>query len=211
MIRTLKIIVAAFVLLTLFCGKKQTIKAPTGDQLLWSSESPRPSWGYEEPYVSEGIQYFVGLSHKYADEKGARDDAERESRLRAVRYLETAAKETFERIVSELGLESGVFNPSVAARGYTEMVSQAVVQQTKVVKFYAEQWKSASTGEVYYRTFAKLLLPDEQVMESFNDYTKRKQTEWNMAQDQIDRVNDVFQQHWESKKAEQELKEEVEE
>lgn len=86
------------------------------------------------------------------------------------------------------------------------MISQAVIQNTKVIKLYSEQWKSASTGEVYYLNFAKLIVPDDQVMESFKDYTNRKQKEWGMAKDQIDRVNDVFHEHWESKKAEQELK-----
>ena len=187
------------------CGKRGT--TPTGDELLWASEKPRPSWAYEEPYVEGGIQYFVGLSYKYADEKSSRDDAERDARLRAVRYFESAAREFFERIVAELGLVSEVFNPSNAARDYIEFVSQGVIQKSKVVKFYVEQWKSKRTGEIYYKTFAKLMVPDEQVLESFNDYTNRKRAEWKMAQEQIDRVNDAFKSYWESKKKELEVKE----
>ena len=187
------------------CGKRGT--TPTGDELLWASEKPRPSWAYEEPYVEGGIQYFVGLSYKYADEKSSRDDAERDARLRAVRYFESAAREFFERIVAELGLVSEVFNPSNAARDYIEFVSQGVIQKSKVVKFYVEQWKSKRTGKIYYKTFAKLMVPDEQVLESFNDYTNRKRAEWKMAQEQIDRVNDAFKSYWESKKKELEVKE----
>jgi len=190
--------------LSLSCAKR--ISAPTGDELLWASEKPRPSWAYEEPFVGEGTQYFVGLSYKYADEKPSRDDAERDARLRAVKYFETAAREFFERITAEMGLMSEAFNPSNAARGYTEWVSQGVIRNAKVVKFYVEQWKSRKAGEIYYRTFAKLLVPDEQVLESFNDYTNRKKQEWKMAQEQIDRVNDAFKSYWESKKKEQELK-----
>jgi hypothetical protein len=188
------------------CGKRGP-GAPRGDELLWASETPRPSWAYEEPYVEGGIQYFVGLSYKYADEKPSRDDAERDARMRAVRYLESAARETFERLTAELGLMSEVFNPSNAARGYMEWVSQGVIQKSKVVKFYTEQWKSRS-GETYYRTFAKLMVPDEQVLESFRDYTNRKREEWKMTQEQIDRVNEAFKSYWESKKKEQELKQE---
>uniref|UniRef100_A0A7C6E9U1 DUF4136 domain-containing protein n=1 Tax=candidate division WOR-3 bacterium TaxID=2052148 RepID=A0A7C6E9U1_UNCW3 len=190
--------------LSLSCAKRAS--APTGDELLWASEKPRPNWAYEAPYVEGGLQYFVGLSYKYADEKPSRDDAERDARLRAVKYFETAAREFFERITAELGLMSEVFNPSNAARGYTEWASQGVIQKSKVVKFYVEQWKSRKTGEIYYRTFAKLLVPDEQVAESFNDYTNRKKEEWKMAQEQIDKVNDAFRSYWESKKKEQELK-----
>jgi len=182
-------------------------KLPGGDRLIWTTEKPRPEWVYKEPFGSEGVQYFVGTSYKYADEKSSRADAERDARLRTVRYLETAAREIFERVGAELGLVSEVFNPSNAARDYAELVSQGVVQKSKVVHTYTEQWQSAGTEETYYLSFAKLLLPDEQVMESFSDYSNRKKQEWRMTQEQFDRVNDAFKGHWESKKAEQELKE----
>lgn len=209
-----RIITVALVLILgagLFCGKRQTVKAPAGDQLLWASETPRPSWTYKEALGSEGMQVVVGMSHKYADEKSAREDAEREARIRAARYLETAVREAFERITAELGLASTVLNPSVAARGYAEMQAQAVIQNSKVVEFYVEQRRSAETGEIYFLSFAKLLLPDEQVRESFSDYTKRKRDEWKLSQEQIQRVNDVFRQYWESKKKEESLREEQKE
>jgi len=206
-VRSLTVVLCAVLLLVTFCAKKGTVKPPGGDQLLWSSEAPRPQWAYEEVYASEGMQPFVGMSHKYADEKSCRDDAERDSRLRATRFLETAARETFERLSAELGLTGEVFNPSNAARAYAEMVSQAVIQNAKVVKFYVEQRKSAASGEVYYLSFAKLQVPDQNVKESFSAYTNRKKDEWKMAQEQIDRVNDAFYKYWDSKKAEQELKE----
>lgn len=202
-----KITYLILVILFLFsCAKKQTVKAPVGDEILWASEKPRPSWAYEEPYSEGGILYFVGMSYKYADEKSSREDAERDGRLRAIRYLETAARETFERIIAELGLTGGVLNPSDAARTYIEMVAQGVVQKSKIVKWYSEQRRSVATGEIYYITFAKLLVPEEQIMESFSDYVNRKREEWKMAQEQINRVNEVFRNYWESKKKEQELK-----
>lgn len=207
--KVISIFLGILIILSLNCAKK--IKAPTGDEILWASEKPRPSWAYEEPYVEGGIQYFVGMSYKYADEKSARDDAERDARLRAIRYLETAARETFERIIAEMGLTGGVLNPSDAARGYVELVSQAVIQKTKVVKFYVEQRRSAATKEIYYLVFAKLMVPDEQVLESFEEYTNRKRAEWKMAKEQIDRVNEAFRSYWESKKKEQELKQEKKE
>ena len=207
--KVISIFLGILIILSLNCAKK--IKAPTGDEILWASEKPRPSWAYEEPYVEGGIQYFVGMSYKYADEKSARDDAERDARLRAIRYLETAARETFERIIAEMGLTGGVLNPSDATRDYIELVSQAVIQKTKVVKFYVEQRKSAATKEIYYLVFAKLMVPDEQVLESFEDYTNRKRAEWKMAKEQIDRVNEAFRSYWESKKKEQELKQEKKE
>lgn len=200
-------LLATATIVFLSCGTKPSEKAPGGDILTWTSEEPRPDWPYTEPGSSEGVQYFAGMSHKYADEKSSRDDAERDARLRAVRYLETAAKETFERIIAELGLSAEVFNPSNAARGYVDMVSQAVIQNSKVTHFYTEQWKSRKTKELYYITFAKLMVPDEQVMESFSDYSNRKNLEWNITQEQFHRVNETFRDYWESKKAEQKLKE----
>ena len=192
----------------LSCGPKPHVEAPGGDRVLWASQEPRPDWAYKEPFGEKGVQYFVGMSHKYADEKSSRDDAERDARLGAVRYLETAARESFERIDAELGMASEVFNPSNAARGYAEWVSQAVIQNSKMVEFYSEQWESAKTKEVYYISFGKLMLPDDQVMESFRDYSNRKKQEWTMTQEQFDRVNETFKEFWQSKKEEQKLKEE---
>lgn len=200
------VLIALLVVGTFLVCKRQTLKAPPGDRLLWASETPRPGWAYETPKATGGAHIVVGMSNKYADEKSARDDAERDSRLRATRYLETAVREAFERIVAELGLASTVLNPSVASRGYIEMNSQAVIQNSEVTKLYVEKWQSSETGETYFLCFARLLLPDEQVRESFSNYTNRKKQEWNMSQEQIKRVNDVFRQYWESKKTEQELK-----
>jgi hypothetical protein len=205
MSKAIMFLVISIVAVSLTCAKK--VATPAGDKLLWASDKPRPDWAYKEPYAGEGMQYFVGMSHKYADEKSARDDGERESRLRAVRYLETAAKETFERITSELGLAGEVFNPSNATRGYAEWISQAVIQNAKIVQTYAEQWESANNRERYYLAFCKLVLPDQQVMESFNNYSNRKKDEWKMTQEQFDKVNESFKNYWESKKKESELKE----
>ncbi|MCX7837770.1 MAG: hypothetical protein N2323_07505 [candidate division WOR-3 bacterium] len=204
---TRKMVYLFLVFLFIFsCAKKQTVKAPVGDEILWASEKPRPSWAYEEPYSEGGILYFVGMSYKYADEKSSREDAERDGRLRAIRYLETAARETFERIIAELGLTGGVLNPSDAARTYIEMIAQGVVQKSKAVKWYSEQRKSVVTGEIYYQTFAKLLVPEEQIMASFSDYVNKKREEWKMTQEQINRVNEAFRSYWEAKKKEAELK-----
>lgn len=200
------IAVAMATLVFLSCGPKPP-KEPAGDKQVWASEESRPDWTQKETFGGEGVQYFVGMSNEYENEKSSRDDAERDARLRAVRYLETAARETFERIVAELGLSGDVFNPSIASRGYVEMISQAVLQNSKIVHFYSEQWESAKTKELYFKSFAKLVLPDEQAMESFRDYSNRKKQEWNMTQEQFDRVNETFKDYWESKKVEQELKE----
>ena len=187
------------------CGPKP--KPPGGDELIWASEKPRPGWLYREPFVSEGFQFIIGLSYRYADEKSARDDAKRDARMEAVRYLETAAREHIERIFAEIGITSEVLNPSIVSRGYGEWVSQAVVQGAKIVHMYVEQWRSEKTKELYYLAFSKLRLPDEQVMESFRDYTNRKRQDWNLSKEQIDRVNATFEDFWKSKKKEQELKE----
>lgn len=204
--RTLRVIVALAAVTGLFCAKKQIVQPPPGDKLLWTSESARPAWAYETPKATGGEHIVVGMSHKYADEKSCRDDAERDSRLRATKYLETAVRDAFERITAELGLASTVLDPSVASRGYMEMNSQAVIQKSEVSKFYEEKWQSAETGETFYLCFARLVLPDSQMRESFSDYTNRKKQEWNMSQEQIQRVNDVFQKYWQSKETEGESK-----
>jgi len=205
--RQMIVCLTALVLLNAFCARKDTVKAPPGDKLLWASETPRPAWAYETPKATGGAHIVVGMSYKYAAEKGARDDAERDARLRATSYLETAVREAFERIVAELGLYSTVLNPTIASRGYIEMQSQAVIRNSEVTKFYAEKWLSADTQEPYFICFARLVLPDEQVLESFSSYVQKKKQEWGMAQEQVKRVNDVFRQYWESKKAEQEVRE----
>ncbi|MBM3332966.1 hypothetical protein FJY68_14160 [candidate division WOR-3 bacterium] len=204
--RTLRVVVALAAVACLFCAKKQTVQPPPGDKLLWTSESARPDWAYETPKATGGEHIVVGMSHKYADEKSCRDDAERDSRLRASRYLETAVRDAFEQVVAELGLAGAVLNPSVASRDYIEMNSQAVIQNSEVTKFYVEKWQSAETGEPFFLCFARLVLPDAQTRQSFSDYTNRKKQEWNMSQEQLRRVNEVFQRYWESKKTEGELK-----
>jgi hypothetical protein len=206
LMRVLRMVVALAAVTGLFCAKKATVNPPPGDKLLWTSESARPAWAYETPKATGGEHIVVGMSYKYADEKSSRDDAERDSRLRATKYLETAVRDAFERITAELGLASTVLNPSVASRDYIEMNSQAVIQNSEITKFYEEKWQSSETGEPFFLSFARLVLPDAQVRESFSDYTNRKKQEWNMSQEQLQRVNDVFQQYWQSKKTEGESK-----
>ena len=193
--RVAQMMLAIATLVSLSCG-------PKPPALL--EEAP-PDWIKKDSFVNKGLLYFVGMSHKYADEKSSRDDAAREARLKAVRYLETAAREDFERIVDEFGMASEVLNPSIAARGYAEWVSQGVLQKSRIVRTYVETGKTQTRREFYFQSYALLMMvPDEQVVEAFRDYSNRKKQEWGITQEQFDRVNDTFRDYWGSKKAEQE-------
>ncbi len=206
--RIVSLVLLATLLLSLFVScTRHTIKPPPGDKLIWSSEKARPVWVQEGHKLRGAYHIFVGMSNKYAEEKGARDDAERDCRLQAAQYFETAVRDVFERITAELGFQSTVLDPSVAARGYTEMISQAVIQKAGVSKFYEEKYRSAKTGEYYFLCFALMEVPEEQVRESFSSYVNRKREEWKLSQEQVKRVNEVFRQYWESKKEEDKGKE----
>jgi len=140
------------------------------ETLIWSSEDTRPKWTIEEPDVDGNIMVFVGLSNKYATEKGGRGDAMRNAANSVVKYLGTLAKEKYENLSISYGLESSVIDPTASARIYEKQLAANVVERLKARKWYLEQWKTP-TG-IGWKAFVMAVIPLDSVNDSFKNTAK---------------------------------------
>lgn len=163
-------------------GKDVSIPEDVHEKLIWSSSPERPGWTMQEPETADGIMSFVGLSEKYATEKGAREDARNNATSGVVKYMGTLVKDKFERARVSYGLESDVIDPTASARSFEKQLSVNMARKVKANQWYEEKWYTP-TG-VGWKVFVLINVPMEAIDASY------KETAANMA-----------------KKAEQEAKE----
>jgi hypothetical protein len=192
-------------LLMLTCASNPP-RPPDPDPLRWRS-GKTPGWVNTAAVHGKGGTHFVGVSYKYAEEKDARQDAEREAFAQAARNVSMAVQDVFERLWASLNLSDKVQNPSTVARDYEKFVSQVALRNTETDAFYLEQREKRDTREVYFKAFARLWVPTDAVVGNFSDYMSQKQKEWDLTQEQLDRVSRSFNDYWESKQQEKKPKE----
>jgi len=167
------LIVMALFLVTGCASNPNMVSKKTGgplETLLWSSQDSRPKWTIEEPDVDGNIMVFVGLSNKYATEKGSRQDAMRNATSNVVKHLGTMAKEKYERVSVSFGLESSVIDPTGSARVYEKQLAANVVKHLKSTKWYLEQWNTP-TG-IGWKAFVLATIPLDSINESFKRTAK---------------------------------------
>jgi hypothetical protein len=176
---------------------------PPGDEfekLIWQSDNPTPGWVAQATIPDKGGLFFVGQSYKYSDDKDAKEDAAHDAIIKASEYISTAVKENIERIKGELNTAKNVIDPSVVSRGYYQFVSQTGLRGARTDRYYSEKWVKRDSREVFYRVFAKSWVPDNAATGTFSDYMNQKQKEWDLTQDQLNRVDQSFKEYYESKK-----------
>jgi len=188
-------------LLVVGCATRKLTVCEGEDKFISGSQKGVPNW-----ITEEDPDHIYGGSDMYATEVPAREDAERNARLRAVIYFKSAAKASFKKIVGEFGLRGGVFDPSKAAKGAAEWFSAGVLKMAKIDNWYLVKCKSKATGATYWKIYARLKLPDKEAIESFGEYISRKKEEWKITKEQFDKVNEAFEDFWKAKKKEAELK-----
>ena len=143
------------------------------------TEVKRPcEWCNDEPRTIGPELLFVGLSHPYATERDARDDAMRNAVQRVVTYLGTSAVSKFQEASATFGLSSTVFDPTNAANSFMQQVSGNVAAQLKADKWYTERAKG-STGQQGYQVFVLVHVPTSAINQTF-----RQTAEQNMAEAQ---------------------------
>lgn len=205
--RVLKMAVGAAVLALLAAcgGEKTSIPPEVHEKLIWSSSAERPEWTMQEPETNDGIMYFVGLSEKYATEKGAREDARNNAASGVVKYMGTLVKDKFERARVSYGLESDVVNPTASARSFEKQLSVNMAKKVKVKNWYEEKWHTptgvgwkvfvlmsvpqGAIDETYKETAANMARKAEQDAKEANDELAKRQAEkaaefWKQMQDQ---------------------------
>ncbi len=154
-----------------------SVQPPTtpqsSEQLLYSSSPERPGWTMEEPDTVNGVMTFVGVSNRYATEKGSREDARRNATSGVVKYMGILVKDKFEQASVNYGLDSSVIDPTTSARQFEKQLAVNMARKVKVKKWYMEKWQTP-TG-IGYQTFAMTNVPMQAIDESFKATAKDMQ------------------------------------
>lgn len=145
------------------------------ETLLWSSADARPAWTMDEPDTDGEIMSFVGLSARHATEKGAREDARRNTTDAVVKYMGTMVKNKFEALSVSFGLDSSVIDPTKSAKEYEKQLSANMASKVKIKSWYLEKWQTA-TG-IGYKAFALGKVPMSAVDDSLKSMSKNKARE----------------------------------
>ncbi|MEW6027118.1 MAG: DUF4384 domain-containing protein [Planctomycetota bacterium] len=138
---------------------------PIDEKKVWASQEQKPDWTIKEPGIKDGIQFFIGLSDKFATEKEARDNAYSHALNNTVKYISTDIRTKTERLIASTGLSSKIIDPTVTARGLEEQLSSAVARRVKPQEWYIEKWerKQGSEKRTYYMIYLLAQVPQEEV------------------------------------------------
>ncbi|OGS23253.1 MAG: hypothetical protein A2252_09210 [Elusimicrobia bacterium RIFOXYA2_FULL_39_19] len=168
--KTFMVVLCAMALMS-GCANKQMIKpaAEPNETLIWSSHTGRPTWTVNEPEMINDYFVFVGLSSKYAVEKDARDDAQRESMTNATRYVSTYVNDRFQKIQTSYNLSSDIVDPTNVTRKFQEIISSAFVSKIKADEWYMEKWQRNDTKQTYYAVYLKAKVPKSEIDKSIKE------------------------------------------
>ncbi len=145
------------------------------EKLIWSSAAERPGWTMNEPDTEDGVMSFVGLSDRFATEKGAREDARRNAMESVVKYMGTLVKDKFEKATVSFGLESSVIDPTASAREFEKQLAVNMASKVKMKSWYMEKWQT-ETG-IGWQAFALGKVPMGAIDETYKDTARSKQKE----------------------------------
>jgi len=199
-----KPVLAAMVVLGLLsCGQQD--KA-SGDKKLWSSEKTRPAWVDQELLPGTGGKYYVGVSEQYASEDSSHNDAQSAALAEAADGIGATAKDEFDKVKADLKLGPNALDASEAALNYVTLLSAAGLKGARVEQFYDERWKSAATGQTYYKTYAKLFIPDASVSGSFGEYLNQKRADIKLTDEQLKLLSSAFNEQWQAGQSEELMK-----
>jgi len=167
-------------------AKPVTIPEDPTEKLIYSTQAERPGWTMEEPETTGGVMSFVGLSSRFATERGSRDDAQRHAMENVVKYMGALVKDKYERAATDFGLSSDVVDPTESARIFEKQLAVNVAKRVKMKTWYMEKWQT-QTG-VGYQTFVLANVPQETVEESYKstaaDMARKSEQQAKQASDE---------------------------
>ena len=140
-------------------------KKYTGEKLLTAYPDIKPQWIYSEPESDNGFIFFIGISDKFADEKEARESAQRDCIKKFAAYCGVEVTELFKSITANYGLSSDINDPVKASVSNEKQVIDALVTRLKTSEWYVEKWGVFSDNEIleqYYKVFVKSKVPEEE-------------------------------------------------
>jgi hypothetical protein len=175
------LIVFIFTLFIGCAGKQEVVRSEPRipqrtsqtEQMIWSS-GERPGWTINEPRSDGPSLYFVGLSDKHANERGAREETRRDVANQVVNYLGVAVKDHFQEITTRFGLSSDISDPTNASRRVQDQFAAGVARQIKVEQWYIEQWQTQS-GSTYYLVYGLGSIPKSVVEKQWEDAINQEQ------------------------------------
>lgn len=128
----------------------------------------RPDWTLNPPENNGGEMFFIGMSKKFSNEQDSKKDAELNGRDSITSYLGTFVSDTFQKITTQFGLSSEVIDPTIAARGFQEQVSAAVVRGAQVKRNYYER-RQNKLKENYFIWFSLVSFNKEAAEKAYSD------------------------------------------
>ncbi|MBU0729798.1 MAG: hypothetical protein KKE17_04270 [Proteobacteria bacterium] len=157
------------------------------EKLIWSSQAERPAWTMEEPDTEGDVMSFVGVSDRFASEKGAREDARRNAMESVVKYMGTLVKDKFEKAAVSFGLESSVVDPTASAREFEKQLAVNMASSVKMKSWYMEKWQT-TTG-VGWQAFVLGKVPRSAIDDTYKNTARAKQKDAEQkAKDAADEV-----------------------
>ena len=162
----------------------------------------RPDWTMNEPGVSDGSMYFVGLSALHATEQSARDGARRNAADAAVQYLGNLAKSKFQNASRSYGLESAVVDAETSALRFQEQMAANVVNRQKTHNWYMEREADAS-GKLGYKMFVLTSMPTAEIDKVFDDTVRQniadaRQKQQEAMTEEAKRQGQLAEEFWQS-------------
>jgi hypothetical protein len=105
----------------------------------------RPSWVDETPKDSR-VQYFVGMSQRYATERDARNNAQEDARMQLVDYYGTVMVNKGREYTATAGISSDVFSPQTIGQRLNERIAQNVAQALGEAVYFTAVYFDDTTG-----------------------------------------------------------------
>jgi hypothetical protein len=133
--------------------------------------SQRPDWVDETPKNSR-LQYFVGMSQRYATERDARNNAQEDARMQLVDYYGTVMVNKGREYSATVGLSNEVFSPQTVAQRLNERIAQNVAQALGEPVYFTAVYYDDATGREAFVVAARLEIEKALVARTIDTFGK---------------------------------------
>lgn len=167
-----------------------------GEQKLISTQGQKGCWVANPSCTdTKEVKAFTGVSHNYAMETDARDDALKNARKQIIDATGVSGERKVYEIISSAGVSSDIISPAVISDDMTKLVSDAFVK-ARAKEFYIEQWKEwkADGPSTFYKVYVLVLIPNSEVEAQIKESLKNKAETIKNEQDKrnIDRALELM-------------------
>jgi hypothetical protein len=147
------------IMFLLGCASKNTTPAFVGEELIWVSDTEKPSWVMESLTEENGKYLFKGQSYFHATERGAEEDAFSNAINKAIKHTKLLSKGGYVLSTSGENKDSEIQSRQVNSNSFESIESLGIVYGVKTLDTYTEQW-SGKKG-VKFRTYMLIGLSED--------------------------------------------------